>query len=110
MVELAVTVDFGEPFVKGTYKLEGDGPLALECYEIISGIKAAVQVRHLPNTNAVANQIASVTKSKQCWMDYAKACIQPGIDYFTIKFESVLQPAVNAFKAARLFFRPRSMT
>lgn len=34
LVELAVTIDAGEPFVKATYKLEGDGPLALECYEI----------------------------------------------------------------------------
>jgi hypothetical protein len=29
MVEFAVTVDAGEPFVKATYKLEGDGPLAI---------------------------------------------------------------------------------
>jgi hypothetical protein len=28
---LAVSVDAGEPFVKATYKLNGDGPLALEC-------------------------------------------------------------------------------
>ena len=34
MVELAVTVDAGEPFVKATYKLEGNGPLAIECYEL----------------------------------------------------------------------------
>ena len=28
-MELAITVDAGEPFVKSTYRLEGDGPLAL---------------------------------------------------------------------------------
>ena len=31
--ELAAIVDYSEPFVKATYKFEGDGPLALECYE-----------------------------------------------------------------------------
>ena len=49
MVELAVTVDAGVPFVKATYKLEGDGLLAIECYEILSSVKAAIQVCHLPS-------------------------------------------------------------
>ena len=30
-LELAATVDAREPFVKATYCLKGDGPLALEC-------------------------------------------------------------------------------
>ena len=38
-IELA-TVD--EQFVKATYILEDDGALALECYEIISTIQAAI--------------------------------------------------------------------
>ena len=33
-IELAVNVDAGETFVKATYALEGDGPLALQCYDI----------------------------------------------------------------------------
>ena len=32
-IEIAGMVDWGEPFVKATHFLEGDGPLALECYE-----------------------------------------------------------------------------
>ena len=28
-MELAITIDFGKPFVKATYNLEGDGPVAL---------------------------------------------------------------------------------
>ena len=32
-IELAAIVDYGKPFVKATYKLEGDGSLAFECYE-----------------------------------------------------------------------------
>ena len=32
-IELAITVDVGNVFVKATYKLEGDGPLVLSTYE-----------------------------------------------------------------------------
>ena len=32
-IELAATIDWGEPFVKACYYLEGDGPLAVDCYE-----------------------------------------------------------------------------
>ena len=33
MIELAIVVDAGEPFIKATYFLEGDGPLVFSCYE-----------------------------------------------------------------------------
>ena len=32
-LELAATIDAGLPFVQATYRLEGDRPLALSCYE-----------------------------------------------------------------------------
>ena len=32
--ELEVVIDAGEPFVKATYKLEGDGALAFTCYKV----------------------------------------------------------------------------
>ena len=48
-VEIAATVDWGEPFVKACYTLEGDGPLSLECFEIVDRIKAAVSVENIPN-------------------------------------------------------------
>ena len=102
-IELAAVVDAGEPFVKATYKLEGDGPLALECYEILGVVKAAIQVNHLPNTTAIAKKIASTGQTEQFWMDYAKRCTQPAFDYFPSKFDVDLLPAVNAFKSARLF-------
>ena len=57
-IELAVSIDAGEVFVKATYNLEGDGPLALECYEKIIGVRNSIQVRHWPNTAAVANTTA----------------------------------------------------
>ena len=34
-IEIAMTVDAGEPFVKATYRLEGDGPLVLTTYKEI---------------------------------------------------------------------------
>lgn len=37
MVELAVSIDAAMPFIRATYELEGNGPLALSsCYETIS--------------------------------------------------------------------------
>ena len=102
-IELAAVVDAGEPFVKATYKLEGDGPLALECYEILGVVKAAIQVNHLPNTTAIAKKIASTGQTEQFWMDYAKRCTQPAFDYFHSKFDVDVPPAVNAFKSACLF-------
>ena len=53
LIELAVIVDVGEPFVKACYNLEGDGPLAPVCYEMLSSVRASVQVKHWPNTQAV---------------------------------------------------------
>ena len=43
-MELAIVIDAGEPFVKTTYTLEGDGPLVLHTYE---------EVRKLYNIIAV---------------------------------------------------------
>ena len=105
LVELAATIDAGEPFVKATYRLQGDSPLVLECCEVVSTVKSSIQVCHLPNTTAVARRLASSTNPEQYWIDYAKAGIQPGFDYFRRKFENLsdLTPAINAFKAARLF-------
>ena len=36
-----MTIDFGEPFVKATYTLEGDGALALAAYEEIDTLAVA---------------------------------------------------------------------
>ena len=53
MVELAVTVDAGMPFVQAMYNLEGDGPLALTCYETISALNAAARQAYYPNLRTV---------------------------------------------------------
>ena len=51
-VEIAATVDWGEPFTKLCYTIEGDGPLSLECYKIIDKIKVAVVIENIPNEQA----------------------------------------------------------
>ena len=52
-IELAITIDAGEPFVKATYRLEGDGPLVFTAYEEISALSNSISTQHYPNTNAV---------------------------------------------------------
>ena len=59
-LELAAAVDWGEPFVKATYFLEGDGPLAVECYEAVQKVSEAVRVGHTPNVLAVVSRNCNV--------------------------------------------------
>ncbi len=66
-------------------------------------MKVAVQVRHWPNTTAIAQKIADQQHSEQSWLAYALACVKPGLDYFTAKFEGDLLPIMEAFKSARIF-------
>ena len=40
-LEIAIVVDAGEPLVKATYNLEGDGPLALTAYKILQEVSTA---------------------------------------------------------------------
>lgn len=102
-VELAAVIDAGEPFVKATYDLEGDGPLALKCYEILNTLTAAVRVQHYPNLQAVAQKLSGGNAIVQQQMvDYGKACVAPGLQYFHDKFSGELSESVAAFKAARL--------
>ena len=106
MIELVVTVDGGEAFVKACYTLEGDGPLALTCYEVLFTVKASIQVQHWPNTHAVAHQLALQHKQQaleQNLITYAMSCVEPGFTYFESKFDGELLPSVKAFKATSLF-------
>ena len=103
-VELAAVVDAGEAFVKATYNLEGDGPLVLTCFEVLSTLTAGIQVGHYPNVQAIAQALSGGSPAVfQQWVDYAKACVRPGLQYFLDKFSQDLRGSVAAFKAARLF-------
>ena len=44
-VEFAAIVDAGKQFVQARYKLEGDGTLAFQCYEIMSALNTSVTMR-----------------------------------------------------------------
>ena len=57
-IELAATVDYGEPFVKAMYQLEGDGPLAIECYEPVECVSHSVELAYAPNIEAVAKLLS----------------------------------------------------
>ena len=103
-MELAITIDAGEPFVKATYRLEGDGPLALKAYEEISLLRSTISNEHYPNVLAVANEVAGgVPSHKNQLIAYAKACVKPAFDYFNSKFGTDLEKAVSAFKYAHFF-------
>ena len=108
-VQLAAIVDYGEPFVKGTYNLEGDGSLALRCYEIVDTIRASIHTANTPNVLAIAEKLSvGGPHTKQFLINHARACIQPGIDYFNKQIDTTLQGPLAAFKAAR-FFSPQKL-
>ena len=92
-IELAATVDAGEPFVKATYVLEGDGPLVLSAYKEIQQLRASIRNEYYPNVVAVARKLS--TTSTQCdqLLRYAKNCIKPGYEYFNTKFDKDLSHA-----------------
>jgi len=102
-LELAAIVDAGIHFVKATYNLEGDGPLIFSCYQHLSAVAQAVGVGHYPCTLAVAREIANGDAALQARLIVqAKACIQPGLNFFQAKFSVQFRNIVRAFKVARL--------
>ena len=101
-LELAVVVDVGAQFVKATYTLEGDGLLALVCYDRILEIRAAIQSSHYPNLQAIVREsFPNNLPAQQQWSMYAMTCVQPGINYFHANLRD--DGIMKAFKTARLF-------
>lgn len=102
-LELAAVVDAGVHFVSATYYLEGDNPLIFSCYERLSSVAHAVAVEHYPNTTAVAREISDGNGVMyNQLMAQAKACIQPGLNFYQQKFSVQFHNTVRAFKVARL--------
>uniref|UniRef100_A0A1X7T8Q5 HAT C-terminal dimerisation domain-containing protein n=1 Tax=Amphimedon queenslandica TaxID=400682 RepID=A0A1X7T8Q5_AMPQE len=109
-IELAVTVDAGEPFVRATYYLEGDGPLVFSCYEKILELKERIATAYYPNTNVVIRKLAKNDNTvKKQLEDYSKSCAQPGYAYFNTKFNIDLKDALLVFKVA-CYFDPVKVT
>jgi len=101
-IELAAVVDWGESFVKATYNLEGDGPLAFTCYEAIQTVIKSIQVSNIPNVQAVAKDISPNLTTQTRLITHAKQCVQPGLEYFKQQLDTSLKIPLMAFKAARL--------
>ena len=90
MVELAVTVDAGMRFVQATYNLEGDGPLALSCYETISVLNAAARQAYYPNLWAVTSEISSGNSLIEIdLVQHAKSFVQRGLNYYFQKLSAI---------------------
>ena len=128
-VELASIIDWGRPFVTATYSLEGDGPLALQCYDKIETVKAAIRIAHIPNLEAVARRLSvSAEKSllqrafppshsrgsasasqtlHQRIVRYGTACVQPGFSQNLASASqsgfSQIQPDADAINALKSF-------
>ena len=103
-LDLAVTIDVGEHFVKATYYLEGDGPLVFLRYEKLKAVAEACQAPHFPNVRTVAAAIANedATQRAADLERKAKACVQLAIVWFLQKFNVKLYDNVTTFKAARI--------
>ena len=108
-IELSAIVDWGKPFVKATYSLEGDGELALECYDIIEEVRAAIIVAYTPNVQAVVREMGAGNVSvEEQLLKYARSCVQPGIDYFEKQLSTSLKDSLSIFKSAR-YFSPQKL-
>ena len=104
MVELAAVIDAGEPLVKTTYDLEGDGPLALNCYEAMTTVLTPIQTGHYPNLEAASRKL-SQGDSQLCqrWVRHGMDCVEPGLEYFADAVSGTLSNSMAVFKAVRIF-------
>ena len=105
-IEMAATVDWGEPFVKACYVLEGDGPLVLSCYEVVDRVRQSVVTENIPNVRALSEKLTRKPRSHphhEQWVDYARSCVVSGIDYFNWQLSNSLKVPLEIFKACRLF-------
>ena len=103
-IELASIVDFGVPFVKATYQLEGNGPLALDCFEIVDGLSTSIRLCNVPNVEAIAKKLANgLLHAKQKWIDHAQTCIEPGHNYFKRQLTSSLKALYKLSKQQDCF-------
>ena len=79
-IEIAITIDAMEAFVKATYNLEGDGVLALFVYAEIRKQFAVVSAKLYPNVAAVVKQLSQGNSPYEnqlgyIWVQLCSACI-----------------------------------
>ena len=90
--------------------LEGDGPLALKCYEVIERViervRQSVLSENIANVRAISEKLTRKPRSHplhEQWVDYARECVRSGIDYFNQQLSNSLKVPLEIFKACRLF-------
>ena len=87
-MEFAAVVDAGKQFVQATYKLEGNGPLAFQCYEVISALSTSVMMENYPNVQTVVRNISRSTEQQLKRRKYARKCIMLALDYYKEHLEA----------------------
>ena len=86
IMELAAVIDGGEPLVKATYILEGDGLLVFSAYSTLQALSTAAAQRNYLNVAAQAHALAASAEEEAALQQHASACVRPGIGYFLQKF------------------------
>jgi len=97
-VEFAAIVDAGKQFVQATYKLEGDGPLVFQVYEIISALNTSVTME---NYQAVVKNISRSTEQQLKWRKYARQCIKPALHYYKEHLQAIICTPLKALQIPR---------
>ena len=102
-VELAASVDGGDPFVRFTYNNEGDGPMVLFVHERLLALDAHVAAPHVPNLTAVCRALAvDNPANERALQQHGLSCILPGFQYWVAK-KAELADQLVAYKAAAVF-------
>ena len=86
--------------------MEGNGPLAIQCYEIINSITAAVELAHYPNVEAVLSSMTSDPSAQQHLKSYAISCIKPALNYYEEHLNADLMSALCMHSSSLTFFSP----
>ena len=72
--------------------------------EVLEPVPATQQLlKFLIPINAVVRSLTSSPAVNQQLTAYARACVQPGLDYFEQQLQTSLKAPLSAFKAARMF-------
>lgn len=61
-IVLSAVVDSRRPFVTATYKLEGDGPHALSCFEVNKELEASIHASYTPNLDVAIQKLCTLTR------------------------------------------------
>ena len=81
-------------------------PLIVSGYNIVETMKSAICVSDTPNVRGVIRRLSSSVltfQRSQNLFEYARKCVQPGIEYFHKQLATNLKSSIAALKVARLF-------